>query len=281
MRAPGDSLVSLSTHRSILIQWIRMKSTDAYSILAAAGHLGPVPIDTVANALGLSNSQASDTVSRMVSMGLATRIRRGLVLLKPPAEIGTPALGADAHRAALAVADPAQSYLGFYTALHHHSQVLRPATTIFVATTSRRRSRTLGGTSVRFVTVNPKRLFGIEMVGGLRWSDPERTLVDGLARPEYCGRLDVVVGAFHRSGSAFDVERFRSYLERYGVISVAKRGEYVLDRLGLGSDSKPAPLATRRLRHYVPLDPSGPATGEQIPKWEVIDNIPRRAWHGD
>lgn len=258
-----------------------MKSTDAYSILTASGHVGPTTIDTVADALGLSRSQASDTVSRMVSMGLATRIRRGLILLKPPAEIGTPTLGADAYRSALAVTDPKQSYLGFYTALHHHSQVLRPATTVFVATTSRRRSRVLGGTSVRFVTVDARRLFGIEVVGGLRWSDPERTLVDGLARPEYCGRLDVVVGAFHRSGSALDVERFRSHIEHYGVISVAKRGEYVLERLGLGSDSKPAPLATKRLRHYVPLDPSGPSTGELIPKWEVVDNIPRQAWHGD
>jgi predicted transcriptional regulator of viral defense system len=257
-----------------------MKSTDAYAILTAAGHVDPVEIETVADTLALSRSQASDTLSRMVSMGLATRIRRGLVLLKPPAEIGTPSLGEDAYIAALSLTDRKQSYLGFYTALHHHSQVLRPATTVFVATTERRRSRVLGGTSVRFVTVDPKRLFGIEMAAGLPWSDPERTLVDGLARPEYCGRLDVVVGAFHRSGSDLDVERFRSYVEQYGVVSVAKRGEYVLERLGVGSASKPAPLATKRLRHYIPLDPSGPPTGEPIPRWEVTDNIPQRAWHG-
>jgi predicted transcriptional regulator of viral defense system len=258
-----------------------MKSTDAYSILSAAGHVDPVDIETVAGTLGLSRSQASDTVSRMVTMGLATRIRRGLVLLKPPAEIGTPTLGEDAYTAALALTDPAQSYLGFYTALHRHGQVIRPAATVFVATTRRRRSRVIGGTRIRYVTIDPKRLFGIEISNGLPWSDPERTLLDGLARPEYCGRLDVVVGAFHGYGSNLNVERFRTYLGQYGMTSVAKRGEYVLERLGLGNDSEPAPLAVRRLRHYIPLDPSGPTTGEQIPQWEVIDNIPPRAWHGD
>lgn len=255
-----------------------MKSTEAYGILTAAGHRDPVSVDVVADVLGVSNSEASDTISGMVVMGLATRIRRGLVLLKPPAELGTPTLGDDVYRAAIALTDPDHSYIGFYTALHHHALVTRPATTVYVASVPRRRSRTLADTPIKFITVNPTRLFGIETVAGVPWSDPERTLVDALARPEYCGQLDGVIGAFQRYSAELNTARLRAYVERLGVAAVAKRAEYILWRLG-SAQTAPAALATGRQRHYTLLDPHGPTAGNPIPEFEILDNVAAAAWH--
>ncbi|MCJ7780065.1 MAG: hypothetical protein MUQ27_04505 [Acidimicrobiia bacterium] len=62
-----------------------MKSTDAYSIPTAADLTGLVAIEALATALGVTHAQASEVGSGLVSMGLATRLRRGLILLKPPA----------------------------------------------------------------------------------------------------------------------------------------------------------------------------------------------------
>lgn len=258
-----------------------MKSTDAYSILIASGLTEPVAIETVATTLGVTHAQASEVGSGLVSMGMATRLRRGLILLKPPAELGTPTLGEDAFRSAMALVDPDLSYIGFYTALHHHALVVRPASTVFIATVERRRSRVIGGTEVRFVTVVGSRIFGIEHArDNLPWSDPERTLVDGLARPEYCGQMDVVVSAFHRLGSNLDVARLRTYVEAYGVAAVAKRAEYIMERLCISDGGAPL-LATAKQRRRVPLDPLGPLEGALVTRWELIDNVSEGAWHGE
>ncbi len=258
-----------------------MKSIDAYAILTANGLTSPVTVETMAATLGVTRGEASEVGSGLVSMGMATRLRRGLILLKPPAELGTPTLGEDAFISAMALVDPDQSYLGFYTALHHHALVVRPASTVFVATATRRRSRVIGGTEIRFVAVGGNRIFGIERArDNLPWSDPERTLVDGLARPEYCGQMDVVVSAFHRLGSDLDVDRLRSYVEVYGVATVAKRAEYIMERLHI-ADGGPPPLAAARQRRSILLDPHGPPEGTLAARWEIIDNVREGAWHGE
>lgn len=273
--------VSLSEEYPYVIQSIRMRSTDAYSTLIAANLTGPVAIETVATALGVTRAQASEVGSGLVSMGLATRLRRGLILLKPPAEIGTPTLGEDAFMSAIALVDPDRSYIGFYTALHHHALVVRPASMVFIATVARRRSRFIGGTEVRFVTVVDNRIFGIERShDDLPWSDPERTLVDGLARPEYCGQMDVVISAFHRLGSGLDVGRLRAYVEAYGVAAVAKRAEYIMERLRI-TDGGASLLATTKQRRRIPLDPHGPLEGAFVAHWELINNASEGAWHGE
>jgi predicted transcriptional regulator of viral defense system len=252
-----------------------MRSTDAYGILTAAGLTDPVAIDQVAATLGISNREASDTAAAMVSLGLATRIRRGLVLLKRPAEIGTRTLGEDIHRAAITLAGPDRSYLAFYSALHHHGLVVQPPTSVFVATTRRLRSRVISGFTTHFVTVTTDRLFGIDDSTGLPWADAERTLVDGLARPVYCGQMPTVIAAFGRLGAGLDVDRLRSYARTYAVAALARRAEYILDRVGIAPATPPP-----RQRHYVLLDPAGPATGTKVPELELIDNVPKRVWHG-
>ncbi|MCP3973013.1 MAG: hypothetical protein GY720_00805 [bacterium] len=256
-----------------------MKSTEAYSILTAAGHMQPVSVDVVARLLGLSNAEASDVLGRMVKMQLATRVRRGLYLLKPATEIGTPTLGVDAYRAAIAITDPSPAYIGFYTALHHHALVVRPATTVYVASAVRRRSRTIGGVPVRFVTVRPDRLFGTTLEDGVPWSDLERTLVDAVNRPQYCGEMDTVIGAFHRSADVLRVDKLTSYLRRLNVSSVTRRTQYIMSRLGLTQDGA-GPSPAKKHRRYSPLDPARPNEGQPVPKYELIDNVAASVWHG-
>lgn len=284
-RASGDRVnyymsSLLSGLVPFMIQSTRMRSIDAYGMLVAEGLTDPITTATMADALQLTRAQASEVGAGLVAMGLASRIRRGLILLKPPAEIGTQALGEDIFRSAIAMVDKEHSYLGFYSALHHHALVVRPVSTVFVATTTRRRTRRVGGTQIKFVTVVADRIFGVEHTSGaIPWSDPERTLVDGLARPEYCGQMDVVIAAFHRHGSSLDVARLREYVERYGVITVAKRAEYIMERLGL-TTGKATSLALSKQRRTTLLDPHGTREGTPVRHWELIDNTPERAWHG-
>ena len=256
-----------------------MKSTEAYGVLIAAGHNEPVSVDIVARLLGLSTAEASAVLGRMVKLQLATRVRRGLYLVKPAVEIGTPTLGTDIYKAAIALVDASNAYVGFYSALHHHALVVRPATTVYVAATARRRSRTIGGMSVRFVAVDPNRLFGITEDDGVPWSDLERTLVDAVYRPEYSGGMDTVIGAFRRVADTLDIARLRDYLQRLNVSTVTRRTEYVIARLGLAQEATAAPVGKKH-RRYSLLDPKGPSDGQTIPKYELIDNVPASVWHG-
>ena len=255
-----------------------MKSAEAYGILTAAGHQEPVSVDLVAGLLDLSNAEASDVLRRMVKMQLATRVRRGLYLLKPASELGTGTLGADVYRAAIALTEPGTAYIGFYTALHHHALVLRPASTVHVASVSRRRSRTVGGIPIHFVTIGSDRLFGTAIHDGVPWSDRERTLVDAVYRPEYSGQMDTVIGAFLRGADALRVGLLRDYLQRLGVSTVARRTEYIMGRIGVTQDT--ASTSKKKQRRYSLLDPHGPSEGTAIPEFELIDNVPASVWHG-
>jgi predicted transcriptional regulator of viral defense system len=91
--------------------------------------------------------------------------------------------------------------------------------------------------------------------------------------------VDTVIGAFQRYSADLDVDRLRAYLQRFGVAAVAKRAEYILSQLHI-APSEPSPLAATRQRHYTLLDPHGPHNGTPVPRFELIDNVAQKAWHG-
>jgi predicted transcriptional regulator of viral defense system len=71
--------------------------------------------------------------------------------------------------------------------------------------------------------VRPERYFGVERVwvgeARVTVTDPERTLLDALAMPQYCGDFAEVLHAFEARGAALDLDR----IIHYGLFAM-KRG---------------------------------------------------------
>jgi predicted transcriptional regulator of viral defense system len=67
----------------------------------------------------------------------------------------------------------------------------------------------------------------------IRYTLPERTLIDGLTDPELCGGMDTVLQAWALARQSINLDMLVHQVERMGVLILRQRVGFILDRLGL------------------------------------------------
>ena len=239
----------------------------------------------LAPAVGLSAGYVRQALHRLARSGWVIRLRKGLYALSSTVPGVTPA---HEFEIAMALVDPAA--ISHWSALHHHGLTEQAPRSVFVLTTSeasvprRRRAEAenardgcpVAGVTYRFVQVKPARFFGTEKVwigeARVTITDPERTLLDGLAKPQYCGDFAEVLHAFEARGTDLDLPRIIEYALRLDA-ATAKRLGWVLARRGVGL-SKLERLAALPIKGYRKLDPTGPRKGPTNARWMIQVNLP-------
>jgi predicted transcriptional regulator of viral defense system len=104
-------------------------------------------------------------------------------------------------------------------------------------------------------------------------SNLERTILDGLARPELCsGVSEVVTGLLIRKDD-LDWEKLAEYTSRLGNQAVAKRLGYLLEFYALGTHQTLARVQELVGPSYALLDPILPASGRYTARWRLQLNI--------
>ena len=141
---------------------------DSYATLA---RLGPVVrTGEAAAALNISLSQASRSLRRLESAGLARNVRRGLWI------VGTDAL--DPRRLAEDITRPYPAYVSFLSALSAHGMIDQVPRQISLASldSAKRVATSLGTFSVHHL---PPELFeGWTERDGIKLADPDKALFD-------------------------------------------------------------------------------------------------------
>lgn len=97
-------------------------------------------------------------------------------------------------------------------------------------------------------------------------SDLERTIIDGLRQPEYCGGLtDIAKGLWMRRAD-MNVQKLLEYATRVNIGSVKRRLGYLLELFGLAPEQQLEVFRKSLTATYVPLDPlsSGRAARRQV-----------------
>ena len=121
------------------------------------------------------------------------------------------------------------------------------------------------------IQIQQENFWGIEKVflGDIKVSitDLERTLIDGLMRPQYCGGFREVLNAFTLARNRLDPHKIIEYGKRCPV-AVQKRLGWVLNHLAIQEDLE-IPLT----QHFDKLDSSGPRRGKQNKTWMIFENI--------
>jgi predicted transcriptional regulator of viral defense system len=112
-------------------------------------------------------------------------------------------------------------------------------------------------------------------------SDPERTVLDALGRPELSGGLGGVAQIVASAKPSLRWPRLAEYAERLGNRSLARRLGYLLDRVRPDVDVPSAlrrRLAPRAGEPFVPLGPprTFPRRGRHNRAWGIIENVPER-----
>ena len=235
--------------------------------------------------VGLKDSYLGEALYHLRRNGWIVSLRRGLYALSGSVPGITPA-----HEFEVAMALVRPAAVSHWSALHYHGLTDQIPRKVFALTTKgvsipRVRNNTdklirngypIGDTIFQFIQVKPDRYFGVEKVwiGETRVTitDPERTLLDGLSMPQYCGDFAEVLHAFAVRGELLDVERIVDYACRLDT-ATAKRLGWVLQHQGT-DPARLDPLLKLSIKGYRTLDPTGPRKGSCNRQWMVQENLP-------
>jgi len=208
-------------------------------------------------------------LSRMESGGWIERIEKGKYIIVP---LGAKKGKYTLHEFVIAsvLADP--FCIAYWSALNFHGLTEQMPRTVFVETTSRRKrpNVTIFGVDYHIKRVKEEKFFGVQKkwIEGIRINitDPEKTIVDCLDKPQFCGGVIEVAKALKEG--KLDMDKLINYSKRINNSGVMRRLGYLNDLLELDIDVQKIDT-----RSYLHLDPSMPHQGQKNARWRLIVNI--------
>jgi predicted transcriptional regulator of viral defense system len=229
-------------------------------------------------------ASASKILSRLIRSGVVARLKSGTFRLVPfelgfeKEYLGNPYLVARELIVSNDKKNNEKYYLSHGSAFDLHQMVTQPQFIVYVSSTKMLRSRTIQGTEFKFVRCKENDLFGmtelwIDKNEKVRVSDLERTLLDGLKQPDYCGGFSEVAKGFSIKHNEIDPQKIIDYAKKLNVGAVNRRLGYLMELYNIGSRIHWEFLQTTLTSTYQLLDPTLPAEGHHIAKWRLRLNI--------
>jgi predicted transcriptional regulator of viral defense system len=230
---------------------------------------------------GVSVGFARKIAHDLVRKRWLQRVGRGAYLLSPSRHGPDAIPDTDPLRLGSRLVTP--YYFGYATAAELLGLLPQASRVYYIVTPRRGTSRWPHAARFQRIHVAPSRFFGFQRIQRrgekVIVSDPERTVLDCLERPELSGGLGGVVRVIESTGASLNWSRLDRYLRRLGRRSLSLRLGFLMELL------QPAvrPPAGWLDRHsarledpFVPL--GGPKEfgrrGEHDRRWHVIRNVP-------
>lgn len=227
---------------------------------------------------GLKDTSVRTLVHKLVGRGVATRLRPGVFQLVP-AELGRESkyLG-NPYLVARELMEGKPYFLSHASAMDIHNMVTQPQLVVCVTSPNRVRGRSVLGTEFKFIRCKPEDFFGttdhwITKQEKVTVSDLERTVVEGLRQPEYCGGVTEVAKGLWIRRNDFRVERLIEYALRLKVVAVMQRLGFLLEMYELGTAADREMLREHMTETYALLDPVMPPQGKYKRRWHLRLNV--------
>ena len=228
--------------------------------------------------LGKGYNETTDLLSELVKRNVISRLKAGKFLIIPQ-QLGSGEryLG-NWYVAGKEVVNSKKYYIAYYSAMHHWGMLTQPLLKIFIATPKRQVVPFEMRDKLVFVFVNERSIWGIreEWITSnekVRISDIEKTIIDALTHPEYCGGITEIAKGFWLVKEKIEYQKLQDYVRKNDKNVVAKRLGYILEILNIKQ-----PKLINRLRKYVKdrydmFDPN--LSKKRIDKntWRLIDNV--------
>jgi predicted transcriptional regulator of viral defense system len=221
---------------------------------------------------------ARDLARKLVDRAVASRLKPGLYILVPfelgkeREYMGNPLV------VARELNDGADYYLSHETAMEIHGMVTQPRLVFYVTTLNKRRPITIMGAKFRFLASRKEFFFGltdhwVTKQEQVRISDPERTIIDGLRMPEYCGGLTELAKGIWIKKETLDSGKLVAYALRMEIGSVIRRLGYLMELFEIGTPRTREPLRKHLTETVVRLDPLLPPKGKFMHRWRLQLNV--------
>ena len=232
----------------------------------------------VQNILHIGKFYSRVFVRKLVNKGIVTRLKPGLFILVPfelgkeHEYTGNPFL--IAHE----IMGGKGYYLSHGTAMEIHRMVTQPQLVVYVTVFKQRKSVNAHGIELRFITTYKQHFWGIDTHWAtkqekVKVSDLERTIIDGLKEPQYCGGVTEVAKGFWMRHQDINIKRLVEYAVKIDTGAVIRRLGYLLELYKIGTPENLEFLRSRLTESYARLDPHLPAEGDYIRKWRLQLNV--------
>jgi predicted transcriptional regulator of viral defense system len=228
--------------------------------------------------LNIGKPSAINFVRKLVNRGIATRLKPGLFILVP-FELGKEReyLGEP-----LIVAREIVSGKGYYfshgTAMQIHQMVTQPRLVVSASVLKPRRPVHVLGAEFQFIHTPKKYFFGVTdhwatKEAKVKVSDLEKTVVDGLRQPEYCGGLTEVAKGLWMRHQDMNHDRLIEYAKKTGIGAVIRRLGFLMELYQIGIAKNLEALHNTLTETYMRLDPLLPAEGKFLRRWRLQLNV--------
>jgi predicted transcriptional regulator of viral defense system len=203
------------------------------------------------------------------------KIRRGTYVIAPLEAGEKGAAAHTVHSFVIASLLTKPYYIGYWSALNYHGLTEQTPTFVYVATPNKREPRDILDTHFVFVKIHPRKMFGTEETEiekrKVTISSPEKTIVDCLDLPEYCGGTEELAKALYFSKDELDVKKVVDYAKKIGNTAVVKRLGYICEVFGW-DDYLKLLFSVRLKSGYSMLDPTHPREGRIKERWKLLIN---------
>jgi predicted transcriptional regulator of viral defense system len=177
-----------------------------------------------------SENTGRKVIRNLIRKGWLIRLGAGRYMLLPP-ERGVESVGEN-NPLAVAAAAVDESYVGWWSAAAFHGFTTQQPATVFIAVKRQARSRTVEGAEIRFVTLPIRKFFGFKSYDvygrSTRVSEPEKTIVDCIDRPDLSGGPAEITRIVHAAMGEVDQRKLvdaalkmksTSLLQRLGFLT--------------------------------------------------------------
>jgi predicted transcriptional regulator of viral defense system len=239
-------------------------------ILTKLAQLGVFTIKDAVEATGLKEIEVKWLLPKLRKRRFVEKIEKGKYFVIPPK------IDVTLNEYIIANMLVKPSAVAYWSALSFHEFTEQIPQIIYVQTTSRKKKQELDifGVKYKIIRIKPEKFFGFHYVwiesylGRFRIcvTNREKTIVDCLDKPKYCGGIAEVIKALETRN--YDVKRLSEYAIRLGNSAVIRRLGYLCDALNIEIE-----LPQVKTRNYVILDPTLPKQGKVVSKWRIIDNV--------
>jgi len=235
-------------------------------------------ISDVQHILGKDYLEAIDLLSKLVRRRIIARLKAGKFLIIPQQLGSEEKYIGNWYVAGREVVNSPDYYIAFYSAMHYWGMLTQPLLKIFLATPKRQIVPKEMKEKIIFVFIKEKLIWGVKeewvtQNERVRFSDLEKTIVDALAHPEYCGGITEIAKGIWLTKDKIDYEKLKNYANRYNKNVVAKRLGYIIETLKIEQPSMLNQLRKYIKNRYDLFDPT--LTKKNINKndWRLIDNV--------
>lgn len=233
----------------------------------------------VAIFVGLKNTYVPRLLNHLVQKKVITPLMRGHYAISNTLLPGSPL---HPYEIAMSLIQPGA--LSCWTAMIYHGLSDQMVNRTFIMTPylngskrSSMNSYTVDHSLYVLIRVNLENYWGIERhfvdSTPIYITDLERTLCDGLIRPQYCGGISEVIHAFEEATDKLNGERLYEYIKKC-PISVQQRCGWVLEKIDIYKEIQTRLWTSENgFRTYTKLNSEGALSERRNKTWKIVENL--------